>query len=345
MKILYKEGEQAVGIKALLDSNRFTRRMYREFKTNYYKHKYLTGKHRFIDRSKGCEKLCMVLAGYKDFLIPAVMGRLKKYASKDLDVCIITSGKWSDEINRLCEQNGWSYLSTRRNNVALAQNMAIDLHKAANYIFKLDEDIFITENYFERMFEVYKSCEKSTDYKVGVLAPLIPVNGYGHVKIIRKSGLEDVFRSLFGDIKIAAGPDRNIESSPELARFMWGEEVVLDGKKYKLPGIDEMNRTFAKEQMETEPCPIRFSIGAILFERKLWKDMNSFHVGKGSDMGKDEEQICTYCLLNSIPVLVSHNIVVGHLSFGGQNKAMREYYEEHKVLFLPPEDGYCYEGE
>lgn len=66
---------------------------------------------------------------------------------------------------------------------------------------------------------------------------------------------------------------------------------------------------------------------------------------KGSDMGKDEEQICTYCLLNSIPVLVSHNIVVGHLSFGGQNKAMREYYEEHKALFLPPEDGYCYEGE
>ena len=70
-------------------------------------------------------------------------------------------------------------------------------------------------------------------------------------------------------------------------------------------------------------CPIRFSIGIILFERDLWKGMGYFHVSsKGSDMGSDEVQINEYCLIQSRPMVVSQNSIAGHLSFGPQNKAM-----------------------
>ncbi len=325
-----------MGIKRFLGTNKIMKELYRKIKKSYYRRKNFTTKYSFINRSAGSDKICIVLAGYKNYLIPSVMGRIKRFAPKDVDICIITSGKWSEEINELCERNQWSYLSTKRNNVALAQNMAIDLHKKADYIYKLDEDIFITEGYFERMLEAYKACEESTDYNVGVLAPILPINGYGHVQVLREYGCEEVYKSLFGSLKIAAGPDRKIESSPELARFMWGEALALEGKEYRLPSIDEMNIRFMNKEQEIVACPIRFSIGAILFERKLWDAMGFFRVEKGPGMGADEAQICEYCMLESKPVMVSHNILVGHLAFGTQNKAMKEYYESHTSLFLPP---------
>ncbi len=325
--------------KEILRTNTYTKDLYKAVKRIYYRRKNSTNKYKFINRSKGCEKLCIVLAGYKNFLIPAVMGRIKKYAPGNVDVCIITSGKWSEEIAELCERNGWSYLSTKRNNVSLAQNVAIDIFKDARYIFKLDEDIFITEDYFERMLKAYEECEKSTDYKPGVMAPLLPINGYGHVQILRKFGMDEVYKSVFGDLKVAAGPDRKIENSPELARFMWGEGIKnKEFKEYKLPGIDEMNRLLYRQETKAEPCAIRFSIGAILFEREFWESMNYFQVGKGPGMGDDEVQLCEHCMLVSRPLMVTHNIVVGHLAFGGQNQAMKEYYEGHKVLFMPPEE-------
>ena len=327
-----------MGLKTFLYDNKYTGKLYKKLRKRYIQKHYLTGEHRFIDRSFGHEKLCMVLAGYKNYLMPAVMGRLKKFAPEDMDICIVTSGKWSSEINELCEENNWSYLSLKRNNVALAQNMAIDLHKKARYIFKLDEDIFLTEKYFERMFQQYEECRRSGDVNIGILAPILPINGYGHFKLIKKFGLEEMYRTKFGDLKMAAGPDRAIEASPELARFMWGEAIEVNGKEYRLPNIDEMNRQLSESEPLVEACPIRFSIGAILFERKLWKDMGYFKVDVGAGMGRDEAQICSYCLLESRPVMVSSNILVGHLAFGAQNKSMKEYLEKNPEMFLPPEE-------
>lgn len=327
-----------MNIKYFFKKNKYTKKYYPVVYDFYYRRKYLTGKHKFIDRSHNCSKLCIVLAGYKEYLIPSVMGRLKKYTPNDVDVCIVSSGKWSETLDNLCSKNSWSYLSTNRNNVSLAQNIAIDLHKKANYIYKLDEDIFITEHYFENMMKAYKYCEKHTDYNVGVVAPLLPINGYGHVKIIEKYQLIEVYQKEFGDLKIAGGVDRPIETNSELACFMWGKEIECDGLKYRLPSIDSMNSLFASGETKIESCPIRFSIGAILFERKLWKEMDYFHVGKGTDMGKDEIQLCEFCMLNSKPIMVSNNIVVGHLGFGRQNEAMKQYYEKNLAVFRTPED-------
>ena len=297
--------------------------------------KYLTDKIKFVNRSKNFDTLCIVLAGYKEFLNSAVMGRLKKYIPEKIDVCIITSGKWSDSISLLCEENKWSYLSTERNNVSLAQNIAINIHKNAEYIFKLDEDIFITKGYFEKMINSYKKCRDNSLYNAGCLAPIIPINGFGHVKVIEKYKMEYIYKKIYGDLKIASGPERPIESNAKLAMFMWGEPIEVEGETYHLPGIDKMNEDFSKDEEKLYGCPIRFSIGAILFERKIWKDMGYFHVGKGNAMGADEVQLCEYCMIQSRPIVITNNTVVGHLSFGKQNEDMKNYYLSHTSIFMP----------
>lgn len=281
----------------------------------------------FIDRSKGNKYLCVVLAGYKEYLYSAVFSRLKKYATAELDICVVSSGKYSETLLKLCEENDWSYLSTKENNVSLVQNVAINLHPNAEYIFKLDEDVFIAEGFFDGMIQAYNHANESL-YRPGVMAPLIPINGYGHVRVLEKLGLVEEYERRFGELKCAAGPDRPIEHSPDVARFMWGEGGFL-------PSIDEMNRRFSNDSLEERAVSIRFSIGAILFRRDLWESMGYFSVNRDSvSLGDDEVQLCTYCLIHSRPVMVSENVLVGHFSFGLQNKMMKAYYLEHESEFL-----------
>lgn len=195
-------------IKNFLKQNIFTKNIYsylwnikKQVVRNHERKKNLSGKFIFTNRSTASDKLCIVLAGYKNFLIPTVMVRLKKFAPNDIDICIITSGKWSEEINLLCKENNWSYLSTKRNNVSLAQNIAINLHKSAKYIFKLDEDIFITKNYFSKLLTAYQMSKDTTYYNCGVMAPTIPINGFGHVRILEHFNLVNFYHKTFGQLK------------------------------------------------------------------------------------------------------------------------------------------------
>lgn len=318
-------------IKKVLKDNKYTKDVYEKLrveKNNYLENRKFKYTGKFVDRQKYSKDLCIVLAGYKEFLYPAVLGRLKEYAPKDMDICIISSGKWSETLNKLCADNSWSYLSTKENNVSLVQNIAIKNHPNAQYIYKIDEDIFLTENYFERLKEAYLLAQEG-DYVPGVIAPLIPVNGYGHKRILNKLNLEELYLEKFGEVsKHMAGHARFVESNPDVAKFFWGEGGYV-------PTIDELNEKFSKEEKIVNPCSIRFSIGAIMFERKLWEEMKYFNVSfKGNSLGKDEEQLCNYCNITSQPIMVSENVVVGHLSFGPQNNAMFEFYNEHKDKFL-----------
>lgn len=102
-----------------------------------------------------------------------------------MDVCIISSGVWSNTLDEICKENSWSYLSAEENNVSLVQNVAIKNYPNANYIYKIDEDIFLTENYSENLKDAYKIA-KEGDFEPGVIAPLIPVNGYGHKRVLSK---------------------------------------------------------------------------------------------------------------------------------------------------------------
>ena len=314
-------------IKKVIKNNSILSPYYEKIKT-YRRDRPLRGKYKFENRSKDSSRLCIILAGYKDYLYPAVLGRVEKYAPNDMDICICSSGLFSDELSRICKEHNWSYLSTKRNNVSLVQNIAIHLHPVAEYIYKLDEDIFITENYFEHLMDAYKHAEQG-DYVPGVLAPLIPVNGYGNCRVLEKLGLSAEYEKRFERPKYQLGSFREIEKNPEAVQFIWGRGGVM-------PSIDEINARFASEPLDERPCAIRFSIGAILFRRSFWQEMRYFPVEKrGTGMGGDEVALCNYCCISSQPLMVSENVVVGHLSFGPANPAMKEYFLSNKNLFMP----------
>lgn len=52
-------------------------------------------------------------------------------------------------------------------------------------------------------------------------------------------------------------------------------------------------------------------------------------------MGSDETEICSYCMEHSRPLMVSENVLVGHLGYLPQNGIMKEYYLSHKERFMP----------
>ncbi len=286
----------------------------------------LTKRYTFENRMKNKDKVCIILAGYKEFLYDIFFERIKKFVPEDVEVCILSSGKYSERLSKIAEQNDWSYLSMKRNNVSLIQNVAINLFKNAQYIYKIDEDIFVTKNYFETLMNTMRQCEKSAEYKIGFVAPTIPINGYGHLNVLKRFGLVETYKNKFENPIYSAGKDRMIESNPEVAKFFWGEENYL-------PNIDEMNKIVQNDEFGYEVCPIRFSIGAILFKRELWQNMNGFKVSFGNAMGRDEIQICGYCMVRSRAIIVSNNSIVGHLSFGNQNKVMKEYFENNQEIF------------
>ena len=266
-------------------------------------------------------------AGYKGYLYDDVFGRISANIESNIDVCVVSSGLYSEELVALCEEKSWSYLSTKENDVGLVQNIAIKMHPNAKAIFKLDEDIFITEKFFSKMIEAYHHALKG-NYNPGVIAPLLLVNGYASLRILEKEKKRDEFERRFGNIRYAAGSEQAIENNSKAARFMWGEDNVINS-------IDKLNQKYALEKQIEYPCPIRFSIGAILFMRDLWEEMGYFDVDRNASnmMGKDERKICAYCCLNSRPIMVSENIVVGHFSFGAQTEGMKEFYKDHPERF------------
>lgn len=288
---------------------------------------YTSGKYKFENRSESNRVLLLLLAGYKPFLYSEVIGRLERFVCSDIDVCIVSSWLYDNLLSEYAEKNNWSYLSTERNCVSLAQNIAITLHPNAEFIYKMDEDIFLTKNTFEVLMDTYKKVEEDGRYNVGFIAPIIPINGYGHTRVLAKLGLEDTYESRFEKIKVAAGPERMVENNPEVAKFFWGDDSIV-------PSIDVMNQRFQQESLKYTVCPIRFSIGFILFHRSTWQDMGMLRVPlRGSAMGEDEVQICSCAMRQSKAIIVAENTVVGHLSFGKQNEPMKKYFLEHREVF------------
>lgn len=281
------------------------------------------GTYKFVDRKKDKKNLCIIIAGYKKILWEDVFGRLEKFMPKDMDVCIVSSGLYNEELDKIAEKNKWSYLSLKQNKVTLVQNIAINLHPKAKMIYKIDEDIFITKNFFSRLMETYKKVEEESNYRVGFVAPLLPINGYSNVNVLKKTNTIAKFEKKFGKAYHDGGGEEKIIKNPEIAKFMWKE----------IGQIDELSKKFDQEEFVYSICPIRFSIGAILFSRDLWEAMGRFVVEKGTNMGRDEAQICEYCMIESRAIVISENTIAGHFSYGPQTKAMEEFYKKNRKIF------------
>ena len=148
------------------------------------------------------------------------------------------------------------------------------------------------------MKETYTLVQEKGDYNVGFVAPLIPINGYCHVQLLKKLGLTEYYEEQFEKVKYAAGGDRMIENNSIVAKFMWGENNII-------PHIDDLNKKLSNEPFTYSATTVRFSIGAIYYHRSLWKNMHYFRVLVGPGMGKDETQMCSYCINNSKGMIIS----------------------------------------
>lgn len=286
------------------------------------------GKHIFIDRTKGYRYACIVLAGYKDFLWETVFERIIQYTPNSVDVCIVSSGLYDKRLHDICEKNNWSYLSVKRNNLCLAQNLAILKLESAQYFYKLDEDMFITKEFFPCMVETYEKVRKEGRHNIGFVAPLIPINGYGYIQLLNMFNKLDFYEKKFGKAVYTAGNSdlSNFTKNPEIPLFFWGQIE-------ELRNIDKVSRNLHNRSFEYSICPFRFSIGAIFFEKQIWKDMGMFDVNHTTGLALDEIKLCTFCNENSLAVVVSENCLVGHLAYGPQMDAMKDYYEEHIEQF------------
>ncbi|MBS5958077.1 MAG: hypothetical protein KIC73_14330 [Clostridiales bacterium] len=289
--------------------------------------KKLNASYIFEKRHSDSSKLLIVLAGYKSILWDEVFHRIDKYKPKEYDVCILSSGLYSHDISIYCKKYSWSYLSTKENKISIIINLAIRLHKNAELIFKMDEDIFLTSDTLKKMEEVYYLFNIKERYEVGFVSPLIPVNTFGYVKILELLGKENEWLKEFGIIKYTNGLNhhKSILENPKAAEFLWGDHG--DMGEY----IDFLNDISANCKSQYSICSTRYSIGLVMFLRETWLDMGMFPDKGNNNMGADEECLNEYCLMSGKVMLIAENAVVGHLGYKDQTKDMILNYQKRKL--------------
>ena len=277
-----------------------------------------SGADTFIDRSKGQKRLLIILAGYKSFLWPLTLARIATFVPSDIDVCIVSSGLYSAPLAELATAYGWSYLYTKVNKVGVVQNLAIARHTKAKWIYKLDEDIFISKNFFQQLLDGYLRIKKERLYNPGFCSPVINVNGYSYIVFLKIINSEHEYRAKFHELKHAAeGVKAHYDG--ESAKWLWAKSLPFDKIAHYL----------SSQPFEYSAAPHRFNIGAILFERDFWEAVGGLRSPLiGSGLGVDEEHLCKDCIGMSRPMLVIHNAFAGHFSFGPQEASMKEYLPE-----------------
>ena len=278
------------------------------------------GEYEFINRSKGKEKLLIVLAGYKQYLWDSVFSRIKKYADADMDICILTAGYANKELMALCEKEEWSYLHTKENKLALVQNFAIREHVNAKWIYKMDEDIFVTEDLFEELMDTYQMVENQKKYFIGFIAPVMNVNNYGYRRIMEYLDCIEEYQSMFDDARIGGG---EIFVNPEAAEYMWNKTLPVNDFAKKLSNKEE----------KYSICHHRYSIGCMLISRDVWNDMGGFKNAPEGVLGIDEEHLCQWCMDRCKAIIIAEKAYAGHFSYGPQTGYMKQIYEKRREEF------------
>ena len=105
---------------------------------------------------------------------------------------------YDELLAQTASKNGWFYVSTKRNCLTLALNVAILLHPEAEFVYKIDEDILITRHLFEILMRTYEQIKIDGLYDAAFVAPLIPVNVYGYLRVLDKLGITEEYEKRFG---------------------------------------------------------------------------------------------------------------------------------------------------
>lgn len=285
----------------------------------------VTGGHTFVDRRQGSDRMIMVLAGYKSYLWPYTLARVERFAPAGADVCLVSPAIESEELDRMAERNGWSRLTTRRNQVALAQNLAIVHHPDARWVYKLDEDVVVGEGFFEALLDGYRRVEAEGRFELGLCAPVLNLNGFSYRLFLDALGLADAYLERFGELRQACMGVK-AHGDGDAARWLWERSVPFD----------EVAAHFRALPFGYSTIPHRFSIGAMLMERSLWDAMKGYTVDLASPgIGDDEREIFAACADASRVAVVVHDVLAGHFSFGLQESAMREALPDLAPGLLP----------
>ena len=282
----------------------------------------------FINCQSGNGNLLIVLAGYQPYYFDAVFERVskcQKQFKEGMDVCICCSSAPQSaklELERICEQNGWSFLYLKKNRVTQVQNTAIKLHEKAEWIFKIDEDIILCDDYLTKMKEAYIEADNTLPYKVGFAGPVLNINAFGTQSFLKTIGKWEEFEQKFGRFLFGGminTPQDDIHRNQDWAQYIWEHSVPFD----------QVAAQVAKKK-NIEICPIRFSIGAILFKREFLEHNGYFPVFRSGGMGQDEKYMCDICIEGMYSIIVPSNVFVGHLGFGPQKETCRQFYNEHE---------------
>lgn len=274
--------------------------------------------YRFVDRGEGKKSLVIVLVGYKSYLWPATLTRIHNNQPNDADVCLASAGICSTVLSELCVRNGWSYLSVKRNSPGVAINKAVLLHPNADYIYKLDEDVFVSNDYFSRLRIGYDSAWKSSMLEPGFVAPVLNVNGVSYRIMLREFNLEKSYQERFGQL-ISRCSDLPVHNDPNASWWLWKNTLPFDQKAERLAESVDLYSV----------CSTRFSIGAILFRREFFDKVGGFKSAWHSGvLGVDEDFFCRDCVSESRPMYIINSVLAGHFSFYPQEAFMIEKLPE-----------------
>jgi hypothetical protein len=276
------------------------------------------GRRSFVDRSRGSDRMLVILAGFKQYLWPVTLERLERFPPADTDVCIVSAGVHSPELDAIAARRGWSYLATENGRISAAQNMAISLHPRAEWIFKVDEDVVVPDGLFDRLLDGYRAVEAQGDHVPGFVAPVLNVNGFSYVRFLATVGALEDYRAAFGRTTSAAA-GIPVHGDGDVARWVWERSLPFDAVAARIHAAPFGYST----------VPHRFSIGAILFRRRLWEEMGGFLsnlVPPG--LGADEAHICMHCVDTSQVMAVLDNAFAGHWCFGPQEPTMRRAFDD-----------------
>lgn len=282
--------------------------------------------YKFENRRKGYKRLFYVLAGYKQELWKDIFERMKTFLPTNMDVCLLSSGLYSEELSKIAAVSGWSYLSTTVNDVAIIQNIAISLFPEADMIYKMDEDIYITKDCCTKMEDIYYKLEKKNEFKVGMVGPLIPLhtNGFLFVKALH---LEKAYQEETGYPPTWGGRWTNPEYAfnAKIPKFLWSQG-----------NIDDLNSRLSNIGQEYYITPVKYAICFVLFSKSLYEEMGGFNVNRETlSTGRkgDEGQISSFCMLNCYLNIVALNTLCGHFCYPPQNIEMLKFRDQNYQYF------------
>lgn len=307
----------------------FLKKTYRFYHYRKPQYSFFTSESRydFINRQKGSDNLMLIVAGFQPFYWDVVLKRVKKAVMsfpEDCDVCVcIPMGVDNSKeiLTEYCNMFNWSLLCLRDDLLSQAQNSAIKLHPKATWIYKIDEDIIIGNDYFKSLKQSYLWAENNLPYKVGFAAPTININAVGVLHFLKTIGEFDEFEKRFGKYQMGRGSNNYIHDNGEVAEYIWNLTIPFDEvcNRFLNLNIDDL----------AYMAPVRFSVGAVLFKREFWEKIGFFKVNGIGAMGVEEVQMNNFCNTNMLCVSVATKVLVGHLGFFKQKDVCRSFFENN----------------